>query len=130
MKWAVLNPPTWNHRRGVPIFPFLGYAGVSQIKEQDTAGNAEKAEAKETGPGFPLLREEGSDVELEEDEIQESGQRVSFSSCHLMTVIFSLGVLVLSIIFYAVRDHMAATDASCQRRMWSYSERPLKIHET
>jgi len=86
----------------------------------------EDASVTDSEAVLPLLDEEKlSEVELEKDEPEAAQKRVKRPHFWLSSsaiLLFSFGIFIFSLLFYMFSSYSAATDKTCQRRMWAYSK--------
>ncbi len=95
------------------MFRFVKYAKLGSVTTPETPDDVEKNIAPDTDTDHvPLLKEH----------LEDGGETIQGTRCLSPALLLSLGGLVLSLLFYALAHLRAATDASCQRRMWAYSE--------
>lgn len=93
------------------------YNTLTPEKDEETHDATSNSLSTEEEGIIPLL-DENAENQRAHDGIPTT--RVSSYSF----VVLLVGVLsfIFSVLFYAVRHSYAATDSSCQRRMWAYSK--------
>lgn len=109
-----LTEPTGSH------LTISGYERLERANEQITNGNVNPADTNEEDADFPLLEES---LKYRESETKNISKLAGFSIRPSTVFFLCFSVFIISLLFYTICYYFAATDASCQRRMWAFSKR-------